>query len=159
MKSFKTILAEARAKGQKRYQRDTSRLEDRLDKMYAYGVSQKKIDRAEMRLARRTNEGEYDVEDVNSRTKHGAFGVPLQNEDDPKTMSVEDLMRLHGSKIYTDNWSHEQVGAAIRDGMNDILTFPVNIQPNVTDAELGIEAHKMAYIRKNLIQKIKAKKK
>ena len=45
MKSFKTFLVEARPTDQKRYQRDTSKLEDRLDKMYAAGGSQKKIDK------------------------------------------------------------------------------------------------------------------
>ena len=159
MKSFKQYLSEARPTGQKRYQRDTAKLEDRLDKMYAAGGSQKKIDRAEMRLAKRTGEGEFDVEDINLHTKKGQFGIPLENEDDPKTMSVEDIMRMHGMKFYTDNLSHAQIGAEVRNSSKDIMTFPVNIQPNVTDAELGREAHKMAFQRKELINKIKAKKK
>ncbi len=154
MKSFKQYLTEARPTGQKRYQRDTSKLEARLDKMYAAGGSQKKIDRAEMRLAKRTGEGEFDVEDINAHTQ-----TTLGTDDDPRTMSVEDLMRLHGMKVYTDNMSHKEVGALIRSGMSDILTFPVDIQPDVTDEELGREAHKMAFQRKELIKKIKSKKK
>jgi len=157
MKSFKQYLTEARPTGQKRYQRDTSKLEARLDKMYAAGGSQKKIDRVEMRLAKRTGEGEFDVEDENAITKSTLF--PGSNDDDPRTMSVEDLMRLHGMKVYTDNMSHKEVGALIRSGMSDILTFPVEVQPNVTDEELGREAHKMAFQRKELIKKIKSKKK
>lgn len=114
MKSFKQYLSEARPTGQKRYQRDTSKLEGRLDKMYAAGGSQKKIDRAEMRLARRTGEGEFDVEDINAFIKTG------HNQDDPPTMSVEDLMREHGMKVYTHNMTHKEVGALIRSGMSDI---------------------------------------
>lgn len=159
MKSFKTYLTEARPKGQKRYQRDTSKLEYRLDKMYAAGGSQKKIDRAEMRLARRTGEGEFDIEDINLHTKKGQFDIPLENEDDPKTMSVEDIMRMHGMKLYTHGWNHAQIGAAIRSSAKDIMTFPVEIQPNVTDEELGREAHKMAFQRRELIKKYKSNKK
>jgi len=43
--------------------------------------------------------------------------------------------------------------------MQDIMTFPVSIQPNVTDEELGMEAHKMALERMKLIQKVKSKEK
>ena len=159
MKSFKQYLSEARPTGQKRYQRDTAKLETRLDKMYAAGGSQKKIDRAEMRLAKRTGEGEFDVEDINARMKEGQLGIPLHNEDDPKAASVEDIMRAHGSKIYTHNMTHKEVGAEIRNAMGDMLHLPVSvdIQPNVTDEELGREAHKMAFQRRELIQKIKSK--
>ena len=150
---------ESRPKGQKRYARDTAKLENRLDRMYAAGASQKKLDSAEMKLAKRTNEGEFDVEDVNLHTKEGQLGIPLQNEDDPKTMSVEDIMRLHGMKLYTQGWNHAQIGAAVRSSTEDIMTFPVKIQPNVTDEELGKEAHKMAFKRKELIKKIKSRKK
>ena len=159
MKSFKQILSEARPTGQQRFQRDTSKLKDRLDDMYAAGGSQKKIDRAEMRLARRTGEGEFDVEDINAFKKTGPFGNKLHNQDDPPTMSVEDLMREHGMKVYTHNMSHKEVGALVRSGISDILTFPVQVQPDVTDEELGREAHKMAFERKELIKKIKEKKK
>jgi hypothetical protein len=157
MKSFNQYLSEARPTGQKRYQRDTAKLETRLDKMYAAGGSQKKIDRAEMRLAKRTGEGDFDVEDINARMKEGQLGIPLHNEDDPRTMSVEDLMRMHGSKVETHGMSHREVGSLIRNGIEDIMIFPVSVQPNVTDEELGIEAHKMALERMKLIQKIKSK--
>ena len=159
MKSFNQYLSEARPTSQKRYQRDTAKLETRLDNMYAVGGSQKKIDRAEMRLARRTGEGEFDVEDINARMKEGRVGMSLHNEDDPRTMSVEDLMRMHGNKVETHDMSHREVGSLIRAGMQDIMTFPVIVQPNVTDEELGMEAHKMALERMKLIQKVKSKRK
>jgi hypothetical protein len=158
MISFKQYIIEARPTGQKRYQRDTKNLETRLDKMYASGISQKKIDRGEMRLARRTGEGEYDVEDINLHTKTGQIGMPIHNEDDPRTISVEDLMRMHGSKASSQGMSHKEVGSAVRSGMNDILTFPVNVQPGVKDEDIGKEAHIMATQRQNLINLIKSKK-
>ena len=86
MKSFKQYLTEARPKGQKRYDRDTSKLETRLDRMYAAGGSQKKIDRAEMRLARRTNEGDYDIDDQRLPTTKERPDLPL--EDSPRSQSV-----------------------------------------------------------------------
>jgi hypothetical protein len=160
MISFKQYILEGRPTGQKRYQRDTAKLEKNLDKMYSAGVSQKKLDRGEMRLARRTGEGEFDVEDINLHTKTGPFGQRLHNEDDPPTISVEDLMRMHGIKARSPHFmSHKDVGAAVRSGMNDILTFPVSVQPGVKDEDIGREAHIMAIQRQNLINKIKEKKK
>jgi len=157
MKSFKQYLTEARPKGQKRYDRDTSKLETRLDRMYAAGGSQKKIDRAEMRLARRTNDGDYDVEDVNIHTAHGQLGVPVANEDDPKVMSLDELMREKARKIYTDNHTHEMVGREIRDSLVD-LSIPTKPYEGVTDHEIGKEAHNILIKRMNLISKIKKNK-
>ena len=158
MKSFKSFLLESRPTGQQRYHRDTSKLEARLDKMYSAGGSQKKIDRAEMRIAKRTGEGEFDVEDINSRIENSKRGHVIHDGDDPRTMSVEDLMRMHGSKVETHKMSHKEVGSMIRSGIQDIMTFPVDVQPNVTDEELGQEAHIMAKQRMGLIQKVKNKK-
>ena len=158
MKSFIEYLTEARPKGQKRYNRDTSKLEKRLDSMYERGVSQKKLDRAEMRLARRTNEGEFDVEDVNIHTTHGQLGVPVANEDDPKVMSLDELMREKASKIYTDGHTHAMVGQEIRNSLVD-LNVPTKPYEGVTDHEIGQEAHKLFIRRQNLISKIKNRKK
>lgn len=157
MKSFKEILSEARPRGQKRYQRDTKKLEARIDSMYAAGGSQKKLDRAEMRLARRTNDGDYDVEDVNIHTTHGQLGVPVANEDDPKVMSLDELMREKARKIYTDNHTHEMVGKEIRDSLVD-LSIPTKPYEGVTDHEIGREAHKILINRMNLISKIRKNK-
>jgi len=157
MKSLKQYILEARPKGQKRYDRDTSKLEARLDRMYAAGGSQKKIDRAEMRLARRTNDGDYDVEDVNIHTAHGQLGVPVANEDDPKVMSLDELMREKARKIYTDNHTHEMVGREIRDSLVD-LSIPTKPYEGVTDHEIGKEAHNILIKRMNLISKIKKNK-
>jgi len=157
MKSLKQYILEARPKGQKRYDRDTSKLEARLDRMYAAGGSQKKLDRAEMRLARRTNDGDYDVEDVNIHTTHGQLGVPVANEDDPKVMSLDELMREKARKIYTDNHTHEMVGKEIRDSLVD-LSIPTKPYEGVTDHEIGREAHKILIKRMNLISKIRKNK-
>lgn len=157
MKSFKEILSEGRPRGQKRYQRDTKKLEDRIDSMYAAGGSQKKLDRAEMRLARRTNDGDYDVEDVNIHTTHGQLGVPVGNEDDPRVMSLDELMREKARKIYTDNHTHEMVGKEIRDSLVD-LSIPTKPYEGVTDHEIGKEAHNILIRRMNLISKIRKNK-
>jgi hypothetical protein len=157
MKSFKQYLTEARPKGQKRYDRDTSKIEARLDRMYAAGGSQKKIDRTEMRLARRTNDGDYDVEDVNIHTAHGQLGVPVANEDDPKVMSLDELMREKARKIYTDNHTHEMVGKEIRDSLVD-LSIPTKPYEGVTDHEIGKEAHNILIKRMNLISRIRKNK-
>lgn len=158
MKSFIQYLTEARPKGQKRYQRDTKKLEVRTDSMYGAGVSQKKLDRAEMRLARRTNEGDYDVEDVNMHTKEGQLGMPIGNEDDPKAMSLDELMREKAAKIYTHGHTHEMVGQEIRAGLVDLhdATAPYE---GVTNQEIGQEAHKIYLRRQNLIKNIRARKK
>ena len=157
MKSFIEYLTEARPRGQKRYQRDTKKLEARIDSMYAAGGSQKKLDRAEMRLARRTNDGDYDVEDVNIHTTHGQLGVPVANEDDPKVMSLDELMREKARKIYTDNHTHEMVGKEIRDSLVD-LSIPTKPYEGVTDHEIGKEAHNILIKRMNLISKIRKNK-
>lgn len=158
MKSFIKYLTEGRPKGQKRYNRDTSKLEKRLDTMYERGVSQKKLDRAEMKLARRTNEGEFDVEDVNQYTTHGQLGVPVANEDDPKVMSLDELMREKARKIYTDGHTHAMVGQEIRNSLVD-LHIPTKPYEGVTDHEIGQEAHNLLIRRENLISKIKRRSK
>ena len=158
MKSFKEILSEARPRGQKRYQRDTKKLEARIDSMYERGVSQKKLNRAEMRLAKRTNEGEFDVEDVNIHTTHGQLGVPVANEDDPKVMSLDELMREKAAKIHTDKYTHAMVGKEIRDSLVD-LHIPTKPHEGVTDQEIGQEAHKLYLRRRELIKNIRARKK
>jgi len=155
MKSFKQYIIEGRPKGQKRYDRDTRKLEARLDKMYEKGVSQKKLDRAEMRLARRTNEYEYDIDDqpnpiLKSHETH------LDVEESPKSWSLEDLMRDKAKKIYTDRYGHEKVGAEIRSGLVDLHQDP-QLKSHVTDAELGQEAHRMLDIRNALVKKLKHK--
>lgn len=157
MKPFKEYLTEGRPKGQKRYVRDTAKLEKRLEGMYERGVSQKKLDRAEMRLAKRTNEGEFDVEDVNMHTKYGQLGQPVGNDDDPKAMSLDDLMREKAKKIYTDNYDHEALGREIRQGLVD-LHVPSKPHEGVTDREIGREAHRLYLRRRNLIAKIKNKR-
>ena len=158
MKTFIEYLTEGRPKGQKRYARDTKKLEDRIDSMYERGGSQKKLDRAEMRLARRTNEGDYDVEDVNMHTTHGQLGVPIGNDDDPKVMSLDELMREKAHKIYTHNYDHAMVGQEIRAGLVDLhdATKPYE---GVTDHEIGQEAHKIYLKRRDLIKNIRARKK
>lgn len=157
MKSFKTYLMESRPKGQKRYARDTAKLEKRLDAMYERGVSQKKLDRAEMRLAKRTNEGEFDVEDVNIHTTHGQLGVPVANEDDPKVMSLDELMREKASKIYTHGHTHAMVGQEIRNSLVD-LHVPTKPYEGVTDHEIGQEAQRLFDRRQNLIASIKKRR-
>jgi hypothetical protein len=156
MKSFRQYLTEARPKGQKRYDRDTSKLEARLDRMYAAGGSQKKIDRAEMRLARRTNEGDYDIDDQRLVTTKERPDLPL--EDSPRAQSVEELMREKGAKIYTHGHTEEMVGDEIRSAMPD-FPGPHMVQPGISNAEIGAEAHKMFVQHQQLINKIKSKKK
>ncbi len=154
MKSFKQIISEARPTGQKRYSRDTEKLEKLLDRLYSSAVSQKKIDRAEMRLGRRTNDNEYDVEDELRKLPSNL----AHDDHSPPAESVEELMRNAARKMYTDGHSHEMVGQSIRASMGDFLHYPVDIQPNVTNKELGMEAEKMLGSRINLINKIKGKK-
>jgi hypothetical protein len=156
MKSFKQYLTEARPKGDKRYDRDTSKLEARLDRMYAAGGSQKNIDRAEMRLARRTNEGDYDIDDQRLVTTKERPDLPL--EDSPRSQSVEELMRGIASKIYTHGHTEEMVGDEIRSAMHD-FAGPHLVQPGISNAEVGAEAHKMFVQHQQLINKIKSKKK
>jgi hypothetical protein len=156
MKSFKQYLTEARPKGQKRYDRDTSKLETRLDRMYAAGGSQKKINRAEMRLARRTNEGDYDIDDQRLPTAKERPDLPL--EDSPRSQSVEELMREKGAKIYTHGHTEEMVGSKIRSAMHD-FAGPHMVQPGISDAEVGAEAHRMFISHQNLKNRIKNKKK
>jgi len=155
MKSFKQIISEARPKGQKRYSRDVTKLENLLDKLYSSGVSQKKINRAEMRLARKTNEGEYDVEDTLQKLE------PHLAHDDhsPPAESLEELMINAARKIYSHGHTPEEVGQNIRASMGDFLHHPVDVQPNVSNKDLGDEAHRMLISRMNLIKKVKAKKK
>jgi hypothetical protein len=157
MKSFINFLTEARPKGQKRYQRDTSKLETRLDKMYAAGGSQKKIDRAEMRLARRTNEGDYDIDDQMLPSLKS--NPHLQDENNPRSQSLEELMRDAARKMHTDGYTHEMVGAEIRSAMGDMLHIPHDVQPGVTDKDLGQEAHRMLLSHNALVKRIKNKKK
>jgi hypothetical protein len=155
MKSFKEYLTEARPKGEKRYSRDTSKLETRLDRMYAAGGSQKKIDRAEMRLARRTSEGEYDIDDQRLPTTRERPDLPL--EDSPRAQSVEELMREKGAKIYTHGHTEEMVGDEIRSAMPD-FPGPHMVQPGISNAEIGAEADRMFLKRQELIKKIRSKK-
>jgi hypothetical protein len=99
MKSFKQYIIEGRPKGQKRYDRDTRKLEARLDKMYEKRVSQKKLDRAEMRLARRTNEYEYDIDDQPNPILK-SYETHLDVEESPRSMSLEDLMGQSQKNLY-----------------------------------------------------------
>jgi hypothetical protein len=155
MKSFKQYLSEARPKGQKRYQRDISKLETRLDKMYAAGGSQKKIDRAEMRLARKTNEGEFDIDDQRlPRLKSTEYHYEV--EEHPMAMSLEEVMREKARKIYTHNYTHEMVGAEIRSGITD-LTYNPGLKADVTDEQLGQEAHRMFVAHENLKKRMRKK--
>jgi hypothetical protein len=158
MKSLKQYITEARPKGQKRYQRDTSKLEIRLDKMYAAGGSQKKIDRAEMRLARRTNDGDYDIEEINVHTKRGQLDIPVDDENDPRAQSIDELMREIAHKIYTHGHSEAQVGAEIRYVAHD-LPVPHKAVEGATDEDIGREAHSIYLQRKALIDHIKDRKK
>lgn len=168
MKSFKIYLSEARPKGQKRFQRDTAKLETRLDKLYAAGGSQKKIDRAEMRLARKTNEGEYGIDDQMLPTSKST-DTHLSIEEHPRAQSLEELMREKARLLYTgriadDNktkliFNHQMVGSEIRSAMNDVLHMPHHIQPGVSDEELGQEAHKILIAHNKLLKRIQTKRK
>ena len=155
MKSFNNFLLEWK-RGQQRHEVITRRLEDRLDQMYQSGVSQKKIDRAEMRLARRTGENEYDVEDSNVRSR---LKTSEYDENSPRSESLEELMRNKAAKIYTHGHTPAMVGAEIRSARGDFMHFAVDVQPGVTDHELGHEAHALYIARQNLINRIRSKKK
>ena len=157
MKSFKQYIIEARPKGQKRYQREISKLETRLDKLYSAGGSQKKIDRAEMRLARKTNEGDYGVEDEPLK-KIKSTDTHLSDEENPRAMSLEELMREKARLMKTHGYDHSEVGAEIRSGMNDMLHIPHNIQQGVSDEDIGKEAHKMLMKHDELLGKLRKKK-
>jgi hypothetical protein len=161
MISFKQYILEGRPTGEKRYARDTSKLETRLDKMYASGISQKKIDRAEMRLARKTNEDEYDIDDqkLPRVSAHPHIGDP----EHPREMSAQDLMlsstrtMLHEpQRVGMEGpFTHEKLGNYIRTVINSEGQWEVH--QDVSDLELGKEAHDLYLNRQNLIKKYKKK--
>jgi hypothetical protein len=155
MISFKQYISEGRPTGQKRYQRDISKLETQLDTMYAAGGSQKKIDRAEMRLARKTNEDEFDIDDQRL-PKLKSTEYHYEVEEHPMAMSLEELMREKARKIHTDNFTHEMVGAEIRSAITD-LTYNPELKADVTDKQLGQEAHRILVAHENLKKRMKNK--
>ena len=83
----------------------------------------------------------------------------LGDENDPRSQSLEELMRDAARKIHTNGYTHEMVGAEIRLAMGDVLHMPHNIQPGVTDKDLGQEAHRMLLSHNELLKRIKDKKK
>jgi hypothetical protein len=161
MLNFIKYISEARPTGEKRYTRDTSKLETRLDKMYASGISQKKIDRDEMRLARRTNEYEYDIDD--QKLPRVSTHPHINDPEHPREMSVQDLMlssthtMLHEPhKIGMEGpFTHEKLGNRIRTVINS--EGPWGVHQGVSDLELGKEAHNLYLNRQNLIKKYKSK--